>query len=229
MLRGMPTILLIRHGQGSYGAADYDELSPRGQEQSSAAARELAARELTVKRILSGSLRRQRDTAAPTAATLGLSASVDPRWNEFEMDDILTAHSRTAARAHAAPGTEPVSSAEFQRLLEPALASWIEAGEQSPAAETWTHFDGRIRAALYELAEELPSGGTGVVFTSAGVIAALCSAVLQLSGETVIRLNRVSINAGMTKLACGRSGISLVSFNEHAYLERDGPGLITLR
>ena len=225
----MPTILLIRHGQGSYGAADYDELSGQGQEQSAVAARELAARELNVSRVLSGSLRRQRDTAAPTAAAFGLALNVDPRWNEFDMDDILANHSETSARAHADPGSEPVSSAEFQRLLEPALASWISAGEQSPAAETWTQFDSRIRAALNELAASIPSGSTGVVFTSAGVIAALCSAILRLSGEVVIRLNRVSINAGITKLACGRSGISLVSFNEHAYLERSGASLITLR
>jgi broad specificity phosphatase PhoE len=148
---------------------------------------------------------------------------------KFAMDDIFAAHSETMVRANAAPGTEPVSSAEFQKLLEPALTSWMNAGERSPAAESWTQFDRRVRAALGELAEELPSGSTGLVFTSAGVIAALCSAVLGLSGETVIRLNRVSINAGMTKLACGRSGISLVSFNEHAYLEHSGPDLITLR
>lgn len=225
----MPTILLVRHGQGSYGAADYDELSVRGQEQSRVAARELASRDLTVGRILSGSLRRQRDTAAPTAAAIGVSSCVDPRWNEFDMDDILAAHSTTAARAHAAPGSEPVSSTEFQKLLEQGLSAWISAGDQSPARESWTHFKDRVGAALHELAQELPPGTTGLVFTSAGVIAALCSAVLHLSGDTVIRLNRVSINAGMTKLACGRSGISLVSFNEHAYLERSGPELITLR
>jgi broad specificity phosphatase PhoE len=225
----IPTILLIRHGQASYGAADYDQLSVRGEEQSAAAARELASSRLNVGRVVSGSLRRQRDTAAPPAAALGVTAEVDDRWNEFDMDDILAAHSETQARANAAPGSPPVSSAEFQRILEPALASWIGAGEQSTSAEPWTQFDGRIRAACNELASELGSGSTGLVFTSAGVIAALCAGVMGLPAQAVILLNRVSINAGITKLACGRSGISMVSFNEHAYLEHAGPDLVTLR
>lgn len=30
----MSAVLLVRHGQASFGAADYDQLSPEGEEQS---------------------------------------------------------------------------------------------------------------------------------------------------------------------------------------------------
>jgi hypothetical protein len=46
--------------------------------------------------------------------------------------------------------------------------------------------------------------------------------------QTLITLNRVAVNGGLTKVASGRSGLSLVSFNEHGYLEGAG-GLVTLR
>jgi broad specificity phosphatase PhoE len=227
----VPTILLIRHGQASFGGADYDVLSPKGQEQSGALARELAGRGLTVERIVSGSLRRQRDTAEPVAAALRRQVTIDPRWNEYEMDEILANHSTTSARASRPAGGEhsPISSAEFQDLLELALSSWIAAGATSPAAEPWPLFSDRVAAALRNVADGLTAGSTALVFTSGGVVAALGAAVLQLPEQALVTLNRVSVNTGITKLVAGRRGITLVSFNEHTHLERSRPPLVTYR
>jgi broad specificity phosphatase PhoE len=225
----IPTILLIRHGQASYGTAVYDRLSERGREQSVAAARELNRRRVSVARIVSGSLERQRGTAAPAVEALGVPLAVDARLDEYDMDDILAAHAQTDVRSDLPAGAEPVSSAEFQRVLETGMRVWIDAGESSHAAETWPAFQGRCRAALEDVAAGLQSGATALVFTSAGVIAALCCSILQLPSPTVIALNRVSVNGSMTKLASGRSGLTLISYNEHAYLEHADPSLISLR
>ena len=46
----MSTILLVRHGQASFGAADYDNLSPTGHEQSRVLGAALAARGITARR-----------------------------------------------------------------------------------------------------------------------------------------------------------------------------------
>jgi broad specificity phosphatase PhoE len=166
---------------------------------------------------------------APAAAAFGLPLDVDPRFDEYDMDDILSTHSDTAVRANVAAGTEPVSSAEYQRALEIGMSAWIAAGDASPAAETWPAFSSRTTAGLTDLAAGLPSGSTALVFTSAGVIAALCCAMLTLPAATLITLNRVSVNAAISKVASGRSGLTLVSFNEHGYLEGSEPSLVTLR
>jgi hypothetical protein len=76
----MPTLLLVRHGQASFGGPDYDVLSADGLAQSAALARELVSRKLTVDRVVSGSLRRRLVTADPSAAALGCMVTVDPRW-----------------------------------------------------------------------------------------------------------------------------------------------------
>ncbi len=225
----MPRIELIRHGQASFGGADYDVLSDAGRMQSLLVARELANREMNVELVVSGALRRQLDTAEPTSALLEREVIVDARWNEYDMDDILAHHSSTSARATQDPDTEPVSAEQFQGLLEDALAQWIEAGQATQAKESWPAFASRITGALGELAAELPSGSTGLVFTSGGVIAALCSAALHYPDLSLIAYNRVSINTGITKLVTGRRGLSLVSFNEHGHLERTRPPLITYR
>jgi broad specificity phosphatase PhoE len=225
----MPSILLIRHGQASFGSADYDALSPAGHAQAEAIGRELGRDERPVSRIVSGSLRRQRETAAPAASLLGLPVAIDPRFDEYEMDDIMSAHSETEVRTNARPGAEQVTSAEFQRALEPGMRNWIAAGEAGAAAETWPQFAARTRAALTELAEGLPSGTTALAFTSAGVIAALCVSILQIPGEAVVVLNRVAVNGAFTLVASGRSGLSLISFNEHRHLEHDPAATVTLR
>lgn len=233
----MPTILLIRHGQASYGADDYDRLSEVGHEQASAVAVELRRRGPRIERIVHGSLARQRDTAAPTIAALSLPAVLDPRFDEYDIDEIVSRHTDSPVRTNAAPDGEPVSSREFQRILELGMNAWVDAGDDggdgdgdgSGCAETWPAFESRCRAGLSAVASGLTSGSTAAVFTSGGVIAALCCSLLGLGPKTLIALNRVAVNGGLTKVASGRSGLSLVSFNEHGYLEGPGPGLVTLR
>jgi broad specificity phosphatase PhoE len=165
----VPTVLLIRHAQASFGAADYDMLSELGHRQVAA----LVARGVPADRVVTGSMRRQRDTARPwmEAAANG-AASVDERWNEYSNADVLDHHT---------PGSEParmegqVSSRDFQLLLDVALQSWVDAGNGGGSGETWAMFLARAKAAFADLAASLGGGETGVAFTSGGVIAAIAS------------------------------------------------------
>jgi broad specificity phosphatase PhoE len=225
----VPTILLIRHGQASYGTDDYDRLSDAGHAQAAAIAGELVRRRASIERVVHGSLRRQRETAAPTVEALSLPATIDPRFDEYDMDEIVSGHTDSAVRTNTEPSGQPVSSREFQRILELGMSAWIDAADASACAETWPAFATRCDAALAAVAAGLTSGSTAVVFTSAGVIAALCCSLLTLPPKTLIALNRVAVNGGLTKVASGRSGLSLVSFNEHGYLEDAERGLVTLR
>ncbi|MEA2145921.1 MAG: hypothetical protein QOG59_1508, partial [Solirubrobacteraceae bacterium] len=131
-----------------------------------------------------------------------------------------------------------VSSRAFQDLLEQALTSWIEAGSDSRTAETgspgrapesWPQFVARTHAALGELAGSLSSGETGLVFTSGGVLAAICAGLLGLGPSGFLALNRVAVNAAITRIAHGRRGATLISFNEHGHLERRDGALVTYR
>lgn len=93
----MGSIYLIRHGQASFGADDYDVLSPVGVEQAQVLGRHLADLGLTFDRCLSGDLRRQQHTASAAFdqyRALGLSAptlEIDPAFNEFDGEAIIRA------------------------------------------------------------------------------------------------------------------------------------------
>lgn len=225
----MPTVLFVRHAQASFGAADYDVLSPTGERQAEIVATAVRRRGFEPSRVITGSMRRQIDTAVPFA---GPAAEVDERWNEYDTGDVLTHHSDSAVRhegAGAAAAGEALTSKRFQAILEPALEAWIEMAEASPARQSWPQFSGAGSAALAELATELERGETAVVVTSGGTIAALAGGLLGAPALAFPALNRVMVNASVTKVAIGAGGVNLIGFNDHSHLEEIDRGLVTYR
>ena len=227
----MPTILIARHAQASFGGEDYDVLSTLGESQAAALAADLARRAIRVDRVVSGSLVRQRRTAEAVAHTAARPVDVDPRWDEYATDEILTDYSTTAARPSRPAGSDAptVTPREFQDLLEAALLRWIEAGEHARTAETWPAFQRRVGSAVDDVAARLASGQTALVCTSAGVLAAICVRLLGVDASAFLALNRVAVNAGVTKVVHGRAGSTLVGFNDHAHLESGDRSLLTYR
>lgn len=227
----MPSLLLIRHGQASFGAEHYDVLSDLGLAQAELAAQAVCARGARPARIVSGSLRRQIETATPIAAATGLEPEFDDRWNEYDAGDILAQHSSSTARMdRPAGGDAPaISSRDFQALLDRALAAWIEAGVHSATTEPFPAFATRVDGALRDAAATTPSGRMTIVVTSGGVIGAVCAALLGGEPHRMIDFNRTAINAAFSKVIVGRSGMTLVSYNEHGHLEDAGGGFVTYR
>jgi broad specificity phosphatase PhoE len=227
----VPTLLLVRHAQASFGGADYDVLSARGHDQVRALVEDLRRRDVHPSVVISGSLRRQRDTGEPIAAALGAASEIDESWNEYATADVLEHHSSTDVREDRQPGSNApaVSSREFQDILEKALLQWIAAGDSSPASEPWPVFAARVADGLTRLAARLGSGETGIACTSGGVLAAVCVALLGLPADRFVTFNRVTVNAGVTRIAAGPRGMTLVSFNEQGHLEQPGGSLTTYR
>lgn len=225
----MPSIVLVRHAQGSFGSADYDVLSELGHEQVTAVAHALDRRGMRVEKIVSGSLNRQLGTAKPFAELAGLEIEVDPRWNEYSSDAVLVHHGDTDVRLDRTEGAPPISSRDFQPLLERALLDWIASGDDSPADVTWPQFRDGVRDALRAAADGLGSGATAVVCTSGGPISTVCLSLLGCGPESLVTFNRVVINTALTKVAVGRGGMTLVSFNEHEHLEGEAARLLTYR
>ncbi len=218
----MPVIAILRHGQASFGTDDYDRLSDLGRIQAQVAGQELARRGLRSPVLVSGSLLRQRDTAAIAGAQLDVELSViDPRFDEFDAHQAVDAH---LGRVGA---TDGMSSREFQSHLDDVMSVWMTQGD-----ERWAAFVDAAMAALADVAADLPSGRDAVVTTSAGVTAAITGRLLGSDSAGVIALNRVSVNASITTVVSGSRGLSLVTFNDHAHIlgaSVDGVPLLTNR
>jgi broad specificity phosphatase PhoE len=84
------SIYLIRHGQASFGADDYDVLSPIGIRQAEVVGAHLAQLGTRLDRSLSGDLRRQQHTANTALEQLRAAAievpalEIDAAFNEFK-------------------------------------------------------------------------------------------------------------------------------------------------
>lgn len=207
----MPVIYLLRHGQASFGADDYDVLSELGRRQCDVAARELVRRGVRSPIVVSGSLRRQIDTAAIAAKALNVGHPIiDPRFNEFD------AHAAVHEHVGDTGATGEMSSSEFQQHLDAVMTAWMDEGN-----EQWRAFTDGAFIALTELAASLPNGSDAVVATSAGVTAVMAGRLLGADTQGVIAMNRVSVNASITSIVSGSRGLSLASFNDHAHVLRD--------
>ena len=214
----MGAIRLVRHGQASFGADDYDVLSPVGERQSVAVGDELRRREVTPASVWSGELRRQQGTAK--LALPDAEVRVDARWNEYDHLGLIE---------HLAAAAPVASPRDFQAALDQVLHQWIVDGVDAGPAGTFTAFADTAVAALDELVDGLGKGETAVVFTSGGVIAAVCTRLLGLPPQGFLAVNRVVANASITTLVTGRSGTSLVSFNEHGHFDGPARDLLTYR
>jgi broad specificity phosphatase PhoE len=227
----VPTVIFVRHGQASFGTVDYDQLSPRGMEQARVVAEHVVRRGPGIDLVLSGSLGRQRATARPIGEVLGHEVEIEPRWDEYDSGDILTHHSNSPVRQDRPPGSDApaVSSRDFQVVLEAAVLDWIAAGRAGTAAESWPAFSERVHSALLDLSRRLRSGQVALVCTSGGVLAALCTRLLAVAAPTFVKFNRVTVNAGISRVLLGRSGATLLSFNEQLHLVSGDESLVTYR
>ena len=210
----MPVVLLVRHGQASFGADDYDVLSEVGRRQSEVVGTELARRGLRGPVSVAGGLRRQQDTALRALPDTPLR--IDRRWDEYDHLGLL--------RRYPSSEVGDGSSRSVQAQLDAALGSWVD----DPGGG-WAAFADGAEAALRELVADLSSGLDAVVVTSGGVIAAVCARLLGLGADGIVALHRVTVNGAITKLVVGRGGVSLVAFNDHAHFEGADRALLTYR
>lgn len=224
----MGSILLVRHGQASFGAADYDVLSETGWQQGRALGAWLAERGVVPTALVRGDMRRHRETLEAMLEGAGWGSSepeveVDAGWDEFDHVGLVAAHPELP--------TGDLDRRTFQRVFEDATRRWWE-GAEGDYPETFAAFVGRTRRALSVAAEQAGSGQTVVVVTSGGPIGLLAAdlvlpgtAPTQL-GPVWSRFNTAVVNSSVTRVVVGGTGTRLMTFNEHSHVAGD---LLTFR
>ena len=100
----MGTLYLVRHGQASFGADNYDQLSELGRRQSERLGAWLAAKGLTFEAAWCGSLQRQRQTLAGICQGAGMS----PPGDGMAGAERIRQRGRDRHRTSAAPWTNPI-------------------------------------------------------------------------------------------------------------------------
>ena len=231
----MALVHLVRHGQASFGADDYDELSALGERQSRLLGEWMRDRGEQPTRIVIGPLKRHRQTAEACLDALGArAASIEIIDDLRELDhlDILGRQDPiladpAALRAQMAAHADPERA--FQTVFVSALQRWVS-GQHDDYVESWRAFQQRCRGALATMCAPLDERDAAWVFTSGGPIAAILQHVLEISDARMLDLTGTLVNSGVTRLRQRGGRVRLDQYNTCAHLERHADaGLITYR
>lgn len=215
-MSGMGVIYLVRHGQAGVDENGYGSLTELGRRQARNVGRALAARAGKVDFTVSGNLARQLETIEEIVAQFPSGAApepaVNPGWNEYDLERLAQTHMPPTGNAPEAASAQR----GFQSKLDGALIDWANAGHSSYAE----YRDG-VRGALAQIAEHAGPGQVAIAASSAGTIGAVVADLWGISPENWPAVSRTMVNASITKLLVGRSGINIMSVNDHAHADID--------
>lgn len=229
----MATVYLVRHGQASFGKANYDQLSPTGWEQGRVLGRWLANR-LTPSAVFGGNLKRHRETVE--AITTGFGSQlpdmqVTPGFNEFDHNEVVTRYrpewqDREVMTRDLRALPKPAKA--FQEAFVQAVRRWASGQHDSDYSETWPVFKARVLQAFEEMVE-YADGSDVLVATSGGPISVICQDLLGLDDARALGLNEVIANTSVTRVLYSGPRRSLSVFNNYSHLEAEDPALVTFR
>lgn len=236
----MASLYLIRHGQASFGSANYDQLSPLGQRQADISGQFFADIGLHFAQAASGDLSRQRETGERVLASQPEPATlrVDPRLNEVDNEGQIAAllpilcerDSAFADRVKAGRS----DSKQYQKVIQAVFNAWVspDCPELSDTA-SWPDYLAGVTGALQDAMERAEGGSDTAIFTSGGTIATAVSWVLGVSHDQIYGFYEPVFNCSITRLIFSRSRVSLSNFNDTAHLQllsqQLGEALVTYR
>ncbi|HEY0287296.1 MAG TPA: histidine phosphatase family protein [Pseudomonas sp.] len=236
----MGSIYLIRHGQASFGADDYDVLSPTGFRQAQVLGAHLVALGLSFDRCIAGDLFRQRHTAETALAQFTQQGQptpmleTDPAFNEFDAEAVIRA--LLPAMLPDEPEALDVmrnaghNRAEFQRLFALIISRWVGGQHDTPGLQSWLAFAAQVKSGLDSVLDSARPNDRIAVFTSGGTITALLHLITQMPVTQAFELNWQIVNTSLNHLKFRGREVSLASFNSHAHLQlMKAPELITYR
>ena len=232
----MGTLYLVRHGQASFGAADYDQLSELGTLQCHALGLWFAQRGIAFEGVLRGTLKRHAQSLAGIAAGLnaGLNADLNadnseaggaalplalewPGLNEYDSEALIrTVHAGPLAKPDALKITPEVHKAHF-RLLRDALGLWMAGQTQPEGMPSWPAFSAGVAAALQHV--RATHSGNVLLVSSGGPIATAVHQVLGTPPETAIELNLRIRNSALSEFSFTPKGHRLLSYNHLPHLD----------
>lgn len=212
----MGTLYLVRHGQASFGADDYDQLSPLGRQQSVRLGQYFAQRGLRFDAVITGTLRRHLQTYEGICEGSGVTqeALAWPGLNEYDSLAVI----RTV---HPAPLPKPDSPEAYRhhfRLLRDGLTQWMNGVVTPQGMPDYDSFVQGVTSALDHVRRN-HHGARVLLVSSGGPISTAAGQVLGTSPETTIELNMRIRNSAVSEFAFTPKRHMLLTWNTLPHLD----------
>lgn len=212
----MGTLYLVRHGQASFGADDYDQLSELGHRQSVRLGEYFAQKGIRFDSLIAGTLRRHKQTLAGILQGMDQQGEHLP-WaglNEYDSGAVIaTVHPHKLEKP-----TSPEMYRHHFRLLRDGLGQWMSGAASPEGMPSYAQFVAGVSSALDHVRAN-HYGQQVLMVTSGGPIATAVGHVLGTAAEATIELNLRIRNSAVTEFAFTPKRHMLVCFNAIPHLE----------
>lgn len=212
----MGNIYLVRHGQASFGAADYDNLSELGTRQSVRLGQYFQQNGLQFDAVLTGTLKRQTQTYAGIREGMQGATAEPLQWpglDEFDGEAVIAA-------LHPPPLLKPTTPEGYQqhfRLLRDGLTQWMNGVLTPRGMPSYPEFVHGVTSALAHVRKN--HSGNVLIVSSGGPISTAVGHVLSTPPESTIDLNLRIRNSSVTELAYNPKRCALLTFNTLPHLQ----------
>ncbi len=223
---------MIRHGQASFGEADYDRLSPTGLRQARIVASHLCQLTTRFDAVYAGTLARQQETARAMVAVYRdqlvplPSLQTIPELDEYDAAKLWQhLYAPVTARypeLAASPSQLRRDPKIFQRLFSRIVASWVAGTYPSRSLESWPAFRSRVTRGVRQIIQTEGTGKRIALFTSAGPVAIAVQMATAISDAHCVDLAWQVFNASLTRFRYHEKRFTLTGFNDVAALEMAG-------
>lgn len=190
-------------------------------------------------RVVTGGLKRHRQTADACLSMLPKSSRADTDWHtdpgfdEYNHHEVLVRHRpdfEDPEEVKRFLASAPDAKHAFQKIFEVAMARWMSGEHDGDYREPWPVFRKRCVEALQRLLDSAEKSQNIIVFTSGGTISTLCQHLLGFDDHQMAKLNWSLVNCAVTKLYYQADRVTLSYLNNYAHLEWLGqPHSITYR
>ena len=198
----MAELTVIRHGQASFGAANYDKLSDLGWQQARWLGEYFAQRGMQFDHVVTGTLVRHRETLSGIQQGMGLSPAAcleHPGLNEYDSSVMFKARAAAGKMDAIDEHNLNLDRRYYFRQLREALYEWSDGLLQPPDYQTFLTFrrgviDG-MQAAMRADAKRV------LLVSSGGPISNMVGQVLQVPNRVTVDLNLQTRNASISQFA----------------------------
>jgi len=213
----MGTLNLVRHGQASFGAADYDNLSELGRRQSERLGEYFRNSGRRFDAVLTGSLRRHAQTWDGIATGMLVEPGEPFVWAGLDEYDPAALIGAVHRKKLDMPKT-PEDMRNHFRLLREGLLAWMAGASKPVRMPTYVEFKAGVVDAL-EYVRELYPDGDVLVVSSGGPISTALGHVLGANPEVTVELNMRIRNCSLSQLSYTPKKHSLLTYNMLPHLE----------
>src|SRR5262245_26319451 len=231
----MSVLTLVRHGQASLFADNYDELSAVGREQAQLLGEFWGRRQIDFDEVYCGPRARHWQTAESAGSAYRLAGRTWPEpvtlaeLDEYDLGSLLHTLAPELARQEPAfaellanyrqaeAGPDRMSS--FRKVFEALTVHWVTSKEPCDGVESFGAFRDRVERGLRIVMEKPGSGRRVALFTSAGVIGTSVRLALAAPDRTALEVNWRVRNCSLTEFVVSKGRFTLDSFNALPNLE----------